>query len=118
MTWILLAFTSRIHSLAIADVHIPISNNFGGVKQLSSTPPPAQRRNRVVPPSGADGGRISEDGPGQNNPDRNEDPWGRAGTPLEPRCSDVPRPSTQNEEQDEAGQGTKDGSKPHDAKTS
>jgi hypothetical protein len=30
----------------------------------------------------------------------------------------VPRPSTQNEEQDEAGQGTKDGSKPHDAKTS
>jgi hypothetical protein len=63
-------------------------------------------------------GRISDDGPGQNNPDRNEGPWGRAGTPLERRCSDVPRPSTQHEEQDEAGQGTKDGSKPHDAKTS
>jgi hypothetical protein len=23
-------------------------------------------------------GRISEDGPGQNNPDRSEGPWGRA----------------------------------------
>ena len=45
-------------------------------------------------------GRISEDGSGQNNPDRNEGPWGRAGTPLERRCSNAPRPSTQNEEQD------------------
>ena len=25
-------------------------------------------------------GRISVDGPGQNNPDRSEDPWGRATT--------------------------------------
>jgi len=63
-------------------------------------------------------GRISDDGPGQNNPDRNEGPWGRAGTPLKRRCSNAPRPSTQNEEQDEARQGTKDGRKPHDAKTS
>ena len=45
-------------------------------------------------------GRISEDGSGQNNPDRNEGPWGRAGIPLERRCSHAPRPSTQNEEQD------------------
>ena len=54
-------------------------------------------------------GRISDDGPGQNNPDRNEGPWGRAGTPLERRCSNALRPSTQNEEQDEAREGTKDG---------
>jgi len=45
-------------------------------------------------------GRLSEDGSGQNNPDRNEGPWGRAVTPLERRCSNAPRPSTQNEEQD------------------
>jgi hypothetical protein len=60
----------------------------------------------------------SDDGPGQNNPDRNEGPWGRAGIPLERRCSNAPRASTQNEEQGEARQGTKDGSEPHDAKTS
>jgi hypothetical protein len=24
------------------------------------------------------GGQLSEDGPGQHNPDRSEDPWGRA----------------------------------------
>jgi hypothetical protein len=49
-------------------------------------------------------GRISEDGSGQNNPNRNEDPWGRAGRPLERRCSNAPRPSTQNEEQDAHGE--------------
>jgi hypothetical protein len=49
-------------------------------------------------------GRISEDGSGQNNPNRNEDPWGRAGRPLERRCTDAPRPSTQNEEPDAPGE--------------
>src|SRR5438874_11432135 len=49
-------------------------------------------------------GRISEDGSGQNNPNRNEAPWGRAGRPLERRCSNAPRPSTQNEEQDVPGE--------------
>ena len=63
-------------------------------------------------------GRIRDDGPGQNNPDRNEGPWGRAGTPLERRCSKRAASLDQNEEQDEASEGTKDGSKPHDAKTS
>jgi hypothetical protein len=27
-------------------------------------------------------GRLSDDGPGQNNPDRSEGPWGRAGWPA------------------------------------
>ena len=49
-------------------------------------------------------GRISEDGSGQNNLNRNEDPWGRAGRPLERRCCNAPRPSTQNEEQDAPGE--------------
>ena len=31
-------------------------------------------------------GRISEDGPGQHNPDRSEGPWGRAVEPLARRC--------------------------------
>src|SRR4030095_8218358 len=31
-------------------------------------------------------GRVSEDGPGQHNPDRSEGPWGRAGEPLARRC--------------------------------
>ena len=42
-------------------------------------------------------GRISGDGPGQNNPDRSEGPWGRAGIPartavlVRARCSDTVR---------------------------
>jgi hypothetical protein len=28
-------------------------------------------------------GRLSDDGPGQHNPDRSEGPWGRADSPLE-----------------------------------
>jgi hypothetical protein len=31
-------------------------------------------------------GRLSEDGPGQYNPDRSEGPWGRAACPLAWRC--------------------------------
>ena len=37
-------------------------------------------------------GRISEDGPGQQNPDRSEGPWGRAVNPLARRCSQAHRP--------------------------
>ena len=40
------------------------------------------------------------DGSGQNNPDRNEGPWGKSGSPLERRCSNESRPSTQHEERD------------------
>jgi hypothetical protein len=50
-------------------------------------------------------GRISEDGSGQHNPDRNEGPWGRAVTPLERRCTNAPRPSPQNEEPDAPREG-------------
>ena len=32
-------------------------------------------------------GRISEDGPGQQNPDRSEGPWGRTVDPFARRCS-------------------------------
>ena len=31
-------------------------------------------------------GRLSDDGPGQHNPDRSEDPWGRATGSLARRC--------------------------------
>jgi hypothetical protein len=37
-------------------------------------------------------GRLSVDGPGQNNPDRSEGPWGRAARPLARRCSSAHRP--------------------------
>jgi hypothetical protein len=32
-------------------------------------------------------GQVSDDGSGQNNPSRSEDPWGRAATPLAWWCS-------------------------------
>jgi len=32
-------------------------------------------------------GQVSDDGSGQNNPNRSEDPWGRAAKPLAWRCS-------------------------------
>ena len=35
-------------------------------------------------------GRLSDDGPGQHNPDRSEGPWGRAARLLEWRCSSAP----------------------------
>ena len=40
-------------------------------------------------------GSISDDGPGQHNPDRNEDPWGKAAMPLERWCTSAPRLSAQ-----------------------
>src|SRR5579864_8605394 len=63
-------------------------------------------------------GRISEDGSGQNNPNRNEDPWGRAGRPLERRCSHAPRPRLRTRSKTRPARSTKEGGKPHDAKTS
>jgi hypothetical protein len=43
-------------------------------------------------------GRISEDGPGHYNPDRSEDPWGRAVEPLERRWPRALGASAQYEE--------------------
>jgi len=63
-------------------------------------------------------GRLSEDGPGHYNPVRSEDPWGRAEEPLERRCPSALGPSAQDEDFDRQAMGTKDGGKPHDAKTS
>ena len=37
-------------------------------------------------------GRVSVDGPGQNNPDRSEGPWGKAERPLARRCLSAHRP--------------------------
>ena len=37
-------------------------------------------------------GRISEDGPGQHNPDRSEGPWGRAVDPSARRCWEAQHP--------------------------
>ena len=37
-------------------------------------------------------GRVSEEGPGQHNPDRSEGPWGRAVDPLARRCLEAHRP--------------------------
>jgi len=64
-------------------------------------------------------GQLSEDGPGQHNPDRSEGPWGRAAWLLARRCTSVPRSSAQNEEATLQAAGcTKDGCKPYDAKNS
>jgi hypothetical protein len=63
-------------------------------------------------------GRLSDDGPGHYNPDRSEDPWGRAEEPLERRCPSALGPSAQYEDFDRQAMGTKDECKPHDAKTS
>src|SRR5216684_570762 len=58
-------------------------------------------------------GRLSVDGPGQNNPDRSEDPWGRAARNAlmavlkRTNCPDTARGSTGLK----AG-GTKEGCKP------
>jgi hypothetical protein len=41
-------------------------------------------------------GRLSDDGPGQNNLDRSEGPWGRAARSLERRCATKDRSPTQS----------------------
>jgi hypothetical protein len=43
-------------------------------------------------------GQLSEDGPGQHNPDRSEGPWGRAAWLLARRCTSAQSSSTQNED--------------------
>jgi hypothetical protein len=60
-------------------------------------------------------GRLSVDGPGQNNPDRSEGPWGRADEPLEWRRRTEPGSSTPSEGSSMAADDAKDGSKLGDA---
>ena len=57
-------------------------------------------------------GRLSEDGPGQHNPDRSEGPWGRAADPLARRCSQAHPSLTQSRESTMAAESTKDDGKP------
>jgi len=63
-------------------------------------------------------GRLSEDGPGHYNPDRSEDPWGRAVRTARTEVSSALGASAQYEEHARQAMGTKDGCKPGDAKTS
>src|SRR5215467_9540067 len=56
-------------------------------------------------------GRISEDGPGQQNPDRSEGPWGRAGSRLHGGAHQRIAPDTEPGIP-VAADSTKDGSKP------
>src|SRR5260370_42401709 len=57
-------------------------------------------------------GRLSEDGPGQHNPDRSEGPWGRAADPLARRGSQAAPHLTQSRESTRAAESTKDDGKP------
>lgn len=57
-------------------------------------------------------GRLSDNGPGQYNPDRSEGPWGRAADPLARRCSQAHPSLTQSRELTMAAEGTKDDGKP------
>jgi len=61
-------------------------------------------------------GRLSEDGPGQKNPDRSEGPWGRAAESLKRRCTSAHRPPAQNGDQTRAAGSTKDDGKLIDAR--
>ena len=57
-------------------------------------------------------GRISEDGPGQNNPDRSEGPWGRAARPARTEVLTSASSLTQSREYTMAAESTKDDGKP------
>ena len=58
-------------------------------------------------------GRLSEDGPEQNNPDRSEGPWGRAALPpLARRCSGAQRLRHRTEIRGLQAASTKGGRKP------
>ena len=57
-------------------------------------------------------GQLSDDGPGQHNPDRSEGPWGRAEELLARRCSRAHPSLTQSRELTMAAEGTKDDGKP------
>ncbi len=72
-----------------------------------------------MPASGADGVVLSEEGPGHYNPDRSEDPWGKAATAactVVRQCTAYPdlEPGTTLQ----AAGRTKGGSKPPDVKES
>jgi hypothetical protein len=57
-------------------------------------------------------GRISDDGPGQNNPDRSEGPWGRAGWPARTEVLTGASSLTQRGGNTMAAESTKDDGKP------
>jgi hypothetical protein len=57
-------------------------------------------------------GRLSDDGPGQNNPDRSEGPWGRAAWSARTEVLISASSLTQSREYTMAAEGTKDDGKP------
>jgi hypothetical protein len=57
-------------------------------------------------------GRLSDDGPGQNNPNPSEGPWGKW-KPTEWRCEIEPTGPTQSGATVEVTRRTKDGRKPY-----
>ena len=75
------------------------------------------RINRVAAKSGyarewGGWGQLSEDGPGQNNPDRSEDPWGRAAWPARTEVLTSASSLTPSRESTMAAASTQDGGKP------
>jgi hypothetical protein len=61
-------------------------------------------------------GRISDDGPGQNNPDRSEGPWGRAMKVARAAVHYGPSPLTQSRVKRNGHECTNDGGKPRNIK--
>ena len=57
-------------------------------------------------------GRLSDDGPGQHNPDRSEGPWGRAGGSARTEVPNCASSLTQSREYTVKAVGTKDEGKP------
>jgi hypothetical protein len=57
-------------------------------------------------------GRLSDDGPGQHNPDRSEGPWGRAGGSARTEVPNRASSLTQGREYTVKAVGTKDEGKP------
>src|SRR5258708_38727978 len=57
-------------------------------------------------------GRLSDDGPGQHNPDRSEGPWGRAGGSARTEVPNRASSLTQGREYTVKAVGTKDEAKP------
>jgi hypothetical protein len=58
-------------------------------------------------------GRLSDDGPGQNNPDRSEGPWGRAAPAARMAVLKRATPPAQNGDSIVESMGTKGGGKPY-----
>ena len=57
-------------------------------------------------------GRLSDDGPGQHNPDRSEGPWGRAAGSARTEVPNRASSLTQRREHTVTAVGTKDEGKP------